>query len=178
MITPVTQEAETAARFESMILPHLDAAHNLARWLTGNDHDVEDVAQEAMLRAYRFFGGFRGENGRAWLLSITRRAAFNWLAKNRQRANTEPFDEETGPADEDERSVDLASLDATLLRTGIEKLPPEFREIIVLREFEDMAYEEIATVLGVPIGTVMSRLSRARRHLRVWWSEKSKEKTA
>jgi RNA polymerase sigma-70 factor (ECF subfamily) len=175
MRTPVTHEAETVARFEATILPHLDAAHNLARWLTGNDQDAEDVAQEAILRAFKFFGGFRGENGRAWLLSIARRSAFNWMAKNRHRASTEPFDEETGPADGGERSAEFASLDATLLRKGIEELPPEFREIIVLREFEDLAYEEIATVLEVPIGTVMSRLSRARRRLRVWWTEESKE---
>ena len=149
-------------------MPHLDAAYNLARWLTGNEHDAEDVAQDAVLRAFRFFGGFHGGNSRSWLLSIVRNTAYTWLQKNRKREIVTVFSEEKHDVE------DLASNpDALLLRNAdhqeilraVEDLPVEFREVIVLRELEGMSYKEIAEMSEVPIGTVMSRLARARKQL-------------
>jgi len=161
-------ENEPAAQFEEAILPHLDAAYNLARWLTGNDEDARDVVQEASLRAFKFFSGFRGGNGRSWFLTIVRHTFYNWLEKNRPRELIAGGDEEL--LEVEDPSVDpqlllTRSANAGAVRDAIEKLPVEFREVIVLRELEDCAYKEIADVLGVPIGTVMSRLARARKQL-------------
>ena len=143
------------------MLPHLDAAHNLARWLTGNGHDAEDVVQEAYLRAYRFFDGFHGGDGRAWVLTVVRNTFLTWRRREERSRSTVPLDEE-------KHVVELVASDAgdTEALTGcIEALPPEFREILVLREFEEMPYRQIAEVAGLPQGTVMSRLSRARQRL-------------
>jgi RNA polymerase sigma-70 factor (ECF subfamily) len=156
------------ARFDQAVLPHLDAAFNLARWLTRNDDDADDVVQEAYLRAYQFFDGFRGGDGRAWLLRIVRNTCYTWLEKNRPRAPTTAFDEtrhSTGVKAAGPDAPLLASEDRELLRQALAELPEVFREVIVLRELEGMSYKEIAAVTGVPIGTVMSRLGRARERL-------------
>ena len=155
-------------RFEEAILPHLDAAYNLARWLTANEQDADDVLQEACLRAVRFFAGYQGGSGRAWLLAIVRRTSYTWLAKNRGEDRTRvSFDEElhsTGD-DVDPETILLREADRDMIRRALEDLPIEFREVIVLRELEQLSYKEIAAVAEIPLGTVMSRLARARQQL-------------
>lgn len=162
------REEEQLARFEQVVLPHLDAAYNLARWLTRNEHDAEDVVQEAYLRAYRFFGGFRGADARAWLLRIVRNTGYTWLEHNRPREPKTTFDEERhSPASPDanpERPL-LQNEAKELLHQALDELSPEYREVIVLRELEGLSYQEIAAVAGIPLGTVMSRLARARERL-------------
>jgi len=152
------------ARFEQQVLPHLDAAFNLARWLTRNDHDAEDVVQEAMLRAYRFFDALRGE-ARPWLLAIVRNACFSWLQANRP-AELQAIDrmeqESDAPGPE---ALAARDLDRRRVNEAIAALPVQFREVLVLRELEDLAYKDIARIAEIPIGTVMSRLARARRLL-------------
>jgi RNA polymerase sigma-70 factor (ECF subfamily) len=151
------------AAFEATFLPHLPAAYNLARWLTRDGHDAEDVVQEAYLRAVRSFGGFRGGDGRAWFLAIVRNTCLTWLRRNRPHTPTVPFDE----ARHDRPGVpDADQSGGEALRAALEALPPEFREAVVLRELEGLSYKEVAAVTGVPIGTVMSRLSRGRGQLR------------
>jgi len=170
------QTTETA-RFAETALPHLDAAYNLARWLTRDPGDAADVVQEAMLRALKFFGGFRGGNGKSWLLAIVRNAAFDWMKANRpaevMNFTSDPDGEneiENVPSGGDNpehaliRATERAQLDAL-----IEALPAEFRECLILRELEDLSYKEIAAVVGVPIGTVMSRLARARALIQRGW---------
>lgn len=147
-------------------MPHLDAAYNLARWLTGNDHDAEDIAQEACMRAYRFSSGCRNRNGRSWLLTIVRNTAYSWLKKNRPRSVVSIDDDEFAEIEDQSGSgSSFHSADSESLRTALEELPVEFREALVLREVEGLSYKEIAEIAEVPIGTVMSRLSRARRLL-------------
>ena len=156
------------ARFEEMVLPHSGAAYNLARWITGNDHDAEDVVQESYLRALKFFGGFRGENIRPWLLTIVRNTCFTWLRQNRlSELNTELDEEIHGREREPENpeSIFLAAAQSEMVRKAIEELPPEFREVIILREMEALSYKEIADIASIPVGTVMSRLARARARL-------------
>jgi len=154
------------ALFEQIMLPHLDAAYNLARWLTRNEHDAEDVVQEAYLRAFRFFDGFKGGDGKAWLLAVVRNTSLTWRRRE-QRTDRVPFDEEmhhTGQeATVEEGLADQAALAG--LRDCMEALPAEFRGVLVMRELEEMPYRDIAVVTNLPIGTVMSRLSRARRRL-------------
>lgn len=158
-----------ARRFEELALPHLDAAYNLARWLTGSEHDANDVVQEAYLRAFKFFDGFRGTEARSWLLTIVRHTCYTWLQQNRPRPNAAPFDElleaETASADDGPETLLLRQHDRALLNRALERLPTEFREVLVLKELEDLSYREIAAITGVPLGTVMSRLSRARKLL-------------
>jgi RNA polymerase sigma-70 factor (ECF subfamily) len=154
--------------YEQKVLPHLDAAYNLARWLAGNDHDAQDVAQEASLRAFRFFGSFRGENARAWLLSIVRNTFYTWLRKNRPAEKLVEIDDETLAIEDGSAGAESASppfADASAVRRAIAELPVEFREIVILREMEGFSYKEIADLAEVPIGTVMSRLARARKLL-------------
>ena len=147
-------------------MPHLDAAYNLARWLAGNDHDAEDIVQEACVRAFRFVGGCRGDNSRAWLLTIVRNTACTWLKKNRPQAMVPIDDNELAEIEDTHRAADsFYGADKNALRTALEELPLEFREALVLRELEGLSYKEIADVAGVPVGTVMSRLARARRQL-------------
>lgn len=152
-------------RFEALVLPHLDAALNLAKWLLGDRADAEDVAQEAVLRAYRFFRGFRGTEARAWLLQIVRNRCYTWLQKNRAAVNEE-FDEEFFPDTSASPEVAVTQADARQrLTRALESLPARSREIIVLRELEGCSYKEIAEIMKLPIGTVMSTLARARERL-------------
>jgi RNA polymerase sigma-70 factor, ECF subfamily len=157
-------------RFEQTVLPHLDAAYNLARWLTRNEPDAQDVTQEACLRAFRFFDGYQGGNMRAWLLTIVRHTCYTWLHQNRPPGSAVEFDEEihsdesTGGADPEFQV--LASADKETLQLALDELPDLFREALVLRELEGMSYKEIADVTSVSLGTVMSRLARARTRLR------------
>lgn len=154
--------------FEERVLPHLDAAHNLARWLARNDHDAEDIVQEAFLRAYKFFQGFRGGDARAWLLTIVRNVFYDWARQHRASELQEAFDEEVHsnePAATDPETLALRDADFRLLGQALESLPAEFREALVLRELEGLSYKEIAAVTGISLGTVMSRLARARKRL-------------
>ncbi len=154
------------------ILPHLDAAYDLARWLTGNDADAADVVQESCVRALRFASGYRGGNAKAWLLAIVRNASMTWLERKRGGAvATAPEQLElVAPAVEriDDADELAHGIDKTLLHRGIAALAPEFRAVLVLREFSDLSYQDIASVAGIPIGTVMSRLARARMQLRAF----------
>lgn len=155
--------------FEQAVLPHLDAAYNLARWLVRNPHDAEDVVQESYLRARKFFGGYRGGDSRAWILKIVRNTSYSFLEKSRSRDEIVEFDEtlhatEAGPPDAE--AALLKSLDERILREALETLPPNFREVLILREVEGMSYKQIAEILDVPIGTVMSGLARGRTQLR------------
>jgi RNA polymerase sigma-70 factor, ECF subfamily len=158
-------------RFEAVVLPHLSAAYRLARYLTQNDSDADDVVQEAFLRALKYFGGFRGEGAsqsRAWLLAIVRNMAHTWRRRLHIGSLTTEFDETVHSeaiADEHPGSA-LSRRDAReTLAEVLDRLPPEFREVIVLREMEGLSYKEISEVADVPVGTVMSRLSRARKRL-------------
>jgi len=147
-------------------MPHLDAAYNLARWLAGNDSDAQDVAQEATLRAFKFFGSFRGDNARSWLLSIVRNTFYTWLRKNRPLEKIINIDDETLEIEDSSTHAEQVPFaDADAVRHAIGELPVEFREIVILREMEGFSYKEIADMAEVPIGTVMSRLARARKLL-------------
>jgi RNA polymerase sigma-70 factor, ECF subfamily len=161
-------ERERLKLFEQTVLPHLDAAYNLARWLAGNDHDARDVTQEASLRAFKFFGSFRGENPRAWLLTIVRNTFYNWLKKNRPAEIVGELNDEALMVEDvsvNAETINLRQADAETVRHAIGELPVEFREMIILREMEGFSYKEIAELSDVPIGTVMSRLARARKLL-------------
>src|SRR5438876_1339233 len=149
-------------------MPHLDAAYNLARWLTRNEHDAQDVVQDAFLRAFKFFSGFRGGNSRSWLLSIVRNTTYTWLQKNRRHEIATVFDEEQHDVEDIASNPEvllLKNADRTEIMKAVEELPVEFREVMILRELEGMSYKEIAEMADVPIGTVMSRLARARKQL-------------
>jgi RNA polymerase sigma-70 factor (ECF subfamily) len=156
------------SRFERAILPHLDAAYNLARWLMRNEDEAADAVQDACLRALRFIGGFRGGDGRVWLLAIVRNTCYSRLKRGVIRESETEFDDEIhSHQDETPTPEDLLerSSDSETLRHALEALPEEFREVVVMRELEGMAYKEIADIARVPIGTVMSRLARARKRL-------------
>lgn len=161
-------QAQDKIRFEQLVLPHLDSAVNLARWLLRDRDDAEDAAQESVLRAYRFFDQFRGSDARAWFLQIVRNNCYSWLKKNRPSDLTVEFDEElhrlSGPTPED-----LAALgdERKRLTLAMELLTPRSREVLVLRELEGCSYREIAEIAGIPIGTVMSTLSRARDQMQL-----------
>src|SRR5689334_18700835 len=156
--------------FNEVVLPHLDAAYNLARWLTRNDQDAEDVVQEASLRAFKYWKGFSGRDCRSWLLAIVRNTFYSWL---RQRS-VQPELTEDGEIDDvddgapNPENVLLQNANREMLKAALEDLPVEFREAIVLREMEGFSYKEIADISGVPIGTVMSRLARARKRLQLY----------
>lgn len=173
-------------RFELLALPHLDAAYNLARWLAGNGADAEDVVQEAYLRAFRYFDSFRGADMRVWLLAIVRSTFLSWVKENRSSrlvfAAEPPGAERDAAADPfwsshaaDPETLLLQSAEAAVLERLVETLPADYREVLVLREIEDLPYRDIAAVTGVPVGTVMSRLSRARLRLRQAWQAEAKE---
>ncbi len=162
-------EGSTGIAFDEAVLPHMDAAYNLARWLTRNTQDAEDVVQEAYLRAFRFFDGFHGGNARAWLLKIVRNTCYTWLQKNRAQQTAASFDEKvhTDPTEsQDPETLLLRKADGQSLKRALEELPGTFREVLVLLELEGLSYKQISEVLGIPIGTVMSRLARARHRLR------------
>jgi RNA polymerase sigma-70 factor, ECF subfamily len=155
--------------FEQVVLPHLDAAHNLARWLVRNTHDAEDIVQEAYLRAFKFFGGYQGGDARSWVLKIVRNTSYSFLEKNRPADLAEEFDETIHTASAEQPGAEAAllrSADTRILREALDELPVKFREVLVLRELEGMSYKEIAEVMSVPLGTVMSGLARGRSQLR------------
>ncbi len=157
------------ASFEETMLPHMDAAHNLARWLLHNEQDAQDVVQEAYLRAFKSFGGFHGSNGRAWLLTIVRNTSYTLLKKNRAVDLTTPFDEEihgSGQESASPATILEHSEDADLVKQVMDELPVEFREILTLRHLEGLSYNEIADIAQLAPGTVMSRLARARARLK------------
>jgi len=173
------EEKDKLARFEQTILPHLDAAYNLARWLTRNEHDAQDMVQEAYLRAFKFFSAFRGVDGRAWLLTIVRNTCYTWLQQNRAHEMTTMFDEEIHSIDSDTANpatLTLRNADHRLLKQALDELPLEFREAVVLRELEGFSYKEIADIVNIPTGTVMSRLARARERLKRLLSDRLREK--
>jgi len=161
-------ESAIGDSFNQVVLPHLDAAYRLARWLMRNEFDAEDAVQEASLRAFRYFRTFTGGNGRAWFLRIVRNTCCSWRSRSVE-ALTDLFDEEqhssAAPASNPETLV-LHTDDVTLIERTLSNLPDRFREVLVLRELEDLSYREIADVMGMPIGTVMSSLSRARQAFR------------
>jgi len=166
---PDQSPKEELMSFEAAMLPHLDAAHNLARWLLRNEEDACDVVQEAYLRAFKSFSGFHGTSGRAWLLTIVRNTSYTLLKKNRAVDFTTPFDEEihaTGHESVSPAMILEHSEDAELIREAMDELPAEFREILVLRHQEGLSYKEIADIAQIPLGTVMSRLARARDKLK------------
>lgn len=171
------------SRFEQLILPHLDAAYNLARWLTGNDQDAQDVVQESSLRAFRAFDGFYGENGRAWLLTIVRNTAYNSLEKNKSMRQMTPFDEELHGGAAPGKSATPWTLlrgaeDERNLRAAVEALPAEFREALVLRHQDGLSYREIAGIAGVPTGTIMSRLARGRARIKEFLAKGNREEAS
>ena len=163
-------------RFQELVLPHLDAAYNLARWLARNDDDAQDVVQEAFLRAFKSFAGFRGDSCRPWLLAIVRNTCYTWLRRHRNERLEVPYDdtlanEESGGSsypdrpDDNPEAIFASSEDRRLFDAALAALPVEFREAVILRDVEELSYKEIATVAAIPIGTVMSRLARGRRML-------------
>jgi RNA polymerase sigma-70 factor (ECF subfamily) len=163
---------EAKDRFETEVLPYLDAAYSLARWLVRDEHVAEDIVQDAYLRAFRYFGSFRGADARPWLLGIVRNCCYTWFA---QRKRAREFETDLEDADapaldgqhrpETPETLLVQKMERAHVTAGIARLPLPFREVLVLREMEDLSYEEIASVLDIPKGTVMSRLSRARRQL-------------
>jgi RNA polymerase sigma-70 factor, ECF subfamily len=163
-----TDEERKLAMFDQIIVPHLNAAYNLAAWLTRNKDDAEDVVQEAYLRAFRFFEGFRGGDGKAWLLTIVRNTCQTWLRREKGNGSVVMFDEQAHTPELTNTNPEgmlLKKFDVGSLRECLERLPVDYREVVILRELEEMSYQEIADVVKIPIGTVMSRLSRARQRL-------------
>ena len=151
-------------RFEAVVLVHLDAAYNLARWLTPDATGAEDAVQNACLRAFRFFDKLQGPSPKAWFMAIVRNACLDWLKDRRAAGAEEPYDDElhTAGATESLEATVARDADARWVREGIAALPREYREVLVLREMEELSYKEISAIVEVPIGTVMSRLSRGR----------------
>lgn len=165
----VEDKIDENATFEDVVLPHLDSAYNLARWLTRNEQDAEDIVQEAYLRAFRYFPSFHGGGARAWLMKIVRNTCYTWMDATRLLRNSVEFDENVFAADgrePDPEQTLLRNDNAGLVRRALKDLPANFREVLVLRELEGMSYREIAEITGVPTGTVMSSLSRGRGRLR------------
>jgi RNA polymerase sigma-70 factor (ECF subfamily) len=157
----------TVGRFEELVMPHLTASYNLARWLVRDTHDAEDVVQDACLRAFHALQGFQGGDGRAWMLTIVRNLCYTFLRK-RGSVEAVPFDEHVHAAasqSPDPERLQMRIDDVREVRSALEQLPAPFREVLVLREMEDLSYREISRVTGLPIGTVMSRLARGRERL-------------
>jgi RNA polymerase sigma-70 factor, ECF subfamily len=162
------REQTKVVRFEEIALPHMSAAYNLARWLVHNEHDAEDIVQEAYLRAFKFFSGYYGGDVRSWLLTIVRNTCYTWLQHNRALQLIDPIEDkldELGMDFSDPEVLLLQSVDSQIVRRALQELPVEFREVVVLREMEGLSYKEIANVVDIPIGTVMSRLKRGRTRL-------------
>ncbi len=175
----MSNERNKLSLFEQTILPHLDAAYNLARWIMANDQDAEDMVQEAYLRAYQYFTGYHGGNSRSWLLTIVRNTCYTWLKENRSQALTVELDDEI--LDGDAESIDPETIlqrnaNQQVMRNALERMAVGYRELIVLRELEGLSYKEIALIAGIPIGTVMSRLARARQQLKNCLASLSKNK--
>jgi len=177
---PDTAQEHELASFEETMLPHMDAAHNLAKWLLRNEEDAQDVVQEAYLRAFKSFGGFHGSNGRAWLLTIVRNTSYTLLKKNRAVDFTTTFDEEIHTAGHESVSPSTIlehSDNAELIKEAMDELPVQFREILALRHQEGLSYKEIAEIAQIAPGTVMSRLARARAELKEYLAARiSKDK--
>lgn len=155
-------------RFEAVVLPHLDDAYTLARYLLRDEHDAQDAVQDAALRAYRYFDGFRGGDARAWFLAIVRNCCLTWQRRHRADRHTVPLVDDHASVVEEPRAADALAIERSeraAIQRAVAALPVEYREVIVLREVQDLSYAQISEVLGVPIGTVMSRLARARRRL-------------
>lgn len=162
-------------RFQAMVLPYLDSAFNLARWLTRNHQDAEDIVQESYLRAFKFFDSFHGEDGRAWLLGIVRNTFYTWYQQHKAQAHNTQFEEEihgdrleVSDTRYDEHDPEALLIQKDIraeLQLALEGLSVEFREVIVMRELEDLSYKQISGIVGIPIGTVMSRLGRGRKQL-------------
>jgi RNA polymerase sigma-70 factor (ECF subfamily) len=171
------QEPSKRERFERAVLPYLDAAYNLARWLMRDEHDAEDIVQEAYLRAFKFFDRFRGEDGRAWLLAVVRNTCYTFLKQNRRRDLLASFDEEVHGCSSElsPEHLVLQKASAEMLRAAMEELPAEYREVLVLRELEGFSYKEIAAIANIPLGTVMSRLTRARTRLQEFLSDRMRK---
>jgi RNA polymerase sigma-70 factor (ECF subfamily) len=167
LCTPSTTPANSES-FDEVVLPHLDAAFRLARWQMRNEHDAEDVVQEASLRALRYFRTFSGGNGRAWFLRIVRNTCWNWRGHDVQPLS-DPFDEEEhsgARSAPDPETLLLQTDDVTSIDRAMRNLPDRFRELLMLRELEGLSYRELADEMGIPMGTVMSSLSRARQAFR------------
>jgi RNA polymerase sigma-70 factor (ECF subfamily) len=169
-------ESNKEKRFQTMVLPYLDAAFNLARWLTRSHQDAEDIVQESYLRAFKFFDSFHGEDGRAWMLGIVRNTFYTWYQQKKTEAPSTEFEEElhsikaedsaaTQYADNNPEALLIQKDNRRGLQQALEVLSVEFREVIVLRELEDLSYKQIAAIAGIPVGTVMSRLGRGRKQL-------------
>ncbi len=163
-------------RFQAMVLPHLDSAFNLARWLTRSPQEAEEIVQEAYLRAYKFFDGFHGEDGRAWLLGIVRNTFYTWYQQNKSGVINTQFEEELHSSNSVDATVAIYADNnpeylliqkdcQRQMQLALETLSVEFREVMVLRELEELSYKQIAGIAGIPIGTVMSRLGRGRKQL-------------
>ena len=171
-------QTDKLARFEQSVLPYLNAAHNLAYWLVHNHHDAEDVVQDAFLRAFEFFDGFHDGNARAWILTIVRNTSYSWLQRNRSQVLVTEFNEEahslTGNSPDPEILMQRAS-DTQLMKDALDQLPLPFREVLVLREIQDLSYKEIVEVTHLPLGTVMSRLARGRKRLQQYLVENTSQ---
>ena len=163
---------EDRSRFEAIVMPHLDAAYNLARWLLGGRSEAEDVTQDAILRAYRFFNTFHSGDARAWLLQIVRNCCYTWLQKNRNWVDVDELDDASVPREkETPETLAISGDDRERLTMALEQLSPQFREVLVLRELEGLSYKEIAAITSRPMGTIMSALARARQQLRALLTE-------
>ncbi len=161
------EERTRLSLFEEMALPHLNAIHNLARWLMRNEDEAQEVVQETFLRALRYFDTYRGSDAKSWLFAILRNTCLTWRSRKR-KTGAEPFDESTHSPKSPVRDAEQRMIDAGHMVTfhhGIEMLPLDYRELLIMRELEEMSYRQISEVMAVPVGTVMSRLSRARRRL-------------
>lgn len=172
---------ETSTPFEQTMLPHLDAAYTLARYLLRDENDAADAVQDAYLRALKYFNSFRGGNGRAWLLAIVRNTCHTWHERSRATPMMTPFDDELHtpePADEDVGPLDGARVSPESVRQAVARLPLEFQEVVILRDVHGYSYKEIAQVVSAPVGTVMSRLARARQRLRATLDLNAKRGTA
>lgn len=165
----MSNEQNKLSSYEESLLPHLGAAYNLARWIMGNDQDAEDMVQEAYLRAYKYFTGYQGGNSRSWLLTIVRNTCYTWLRQNRSQELSVDLEDEIYDSESEKLNPEILlqhNLNHQQVRSALEKLTPEYRELIVLRELEGMSYKEITQIAGIPIGTVMSRLARGRQQLK------------